>query len=521
MAAKGGDGLSLEPRRSWRDSLATYLHWPVLAMFALGFSAGLPILLVFSTLSAWMREGNISLSAIGFTSYVLLTYSFKFAWAPLVDRLPLPGLTRWLGRRRSWMLVAQIGVAAGLFGMASTDPHANLTQMILFGIMVAFCSATQDISIDAYRIEAADKDSQAAMAATYIYGYRLGMLLAGGGALFIADSAGWFWAYTVMAIAMGVGMLTVLAVREPKQKIDRATIAEEERVIRFVARNPAMNPRLRGLISWLIGAVVAPFADFFRRNGLWMALIILAFVGLYRISDIIMGVMAIPLYVDLGYTLTEIGAVTKAFGLAITLVGVGFGGVLVARYGIMRPLFLGAILVAASNLMFAYLAWVTVRFDVGAAVDATLLSQAGPAAFLDLAQRVAAHPRPSLTLLTFAIGADNFSAGMATTCFIAYLSSLTNQAYTATQYALFSSFMTLPGKLIAGLSGVMVEAAGYVVFFLGASAAGIPAILLTLYLIRRWNVDRQKEQEAAEAAEAAEATGATDAARGATTKPAE
>ena len=497
MAQSATDGSSDSPaeKRGWLESFLTLFKLQVLPMWFLGFSAGLPLLLLFSTLSAWLREGNISLSSIGFISYVLLTYSIKFTWSPLVDRLPLPGLTRLLGRRRSWMLFAQFCIASGLIGMASTDPSTNLTQMILFGVFVAVSSATQDIAIDAYRIEAADQDLQGAMSAAYIYGYRIGMLVAGGGSLIIADDLGWFWAYTSMACLMSVGMATVLLIREPPRQEDARTRETVEQIVGKVAPGP-----LAKVATWLVDAFVSPFMDFFRRNGVMMAVIILAFVGLYRFSDIIMGVMAIPFYIDMGYSKTDIGAITKGAGLFLTLVGVGLGGVMVARWGVMRPLLIGAILVALTNLVFTYMAVVTDLLPIDRLLDETLFKDAGIGGWIAFSDSVAATPGPSLAVLTGAICMDNISAGIATTAFIAYLSGLTNRAYTATQYALFSSFMTLPGKLTAGFSGEVVEGVGYATFFTYAALLGIPAILLVVFLMTRKNFHAPPQPQTAPAA---------------------
>ncbi len=430
-------------------------------MLFLGFSAGLPFLLVFSTLTAWLRDLGVSRTAIGFFAWVGITYSIKVIWAPVVDRMPIPFLTRALGKRRSWMLIAQLGIALGLIGMASTDPTTELTRVAIFALLVAFSSATQDIAVDAYRIEAVVKERQAAMAATYILGYRVALLVAGAGALYIASYASWPGAYLSMAALMLVGMSTVLLVAEPVHHQGRENVMFEQRVIDFMSRSAALPGWLRGAIAWIIGAVICPFADFFSRNG-WWALVILLFIGVFRLSDLAMGIMANPFYLDLGFTKTEIANIAKIFGFFMSIAGSFAGGVLVVRYGIMRPLLLGAIMVAATNLLFSLMAMIG----------------------------------PDKAWLAVVISADNISAGLSNAVFIAYLSSLTNQAYTATQYALFSSFMTLPGKVISGFSGIIVDGFGYVSFFAYAAAIGIPAILLVIYLMRRWNVDEMKPAEA-------------------------
>jgi len=441
-------------KTSWREAALIYLKPRTIAMLFLGFSAGLPFLLVFSTLSVWLKEAEVSRSVIGFFSWVGITYSIKFFWAPVIDRLPIPWLTGWLGRRRSWMLIAQFGIALGLIGMAMTDPGTDLYWVAVFAVLVAFSSATQDVSIDAYRIEAVDRHLQGAMAASYILGYRLALLVSGAGALTLADQMAWSSVYLLMAGLMAVGMVTVLFINEPEIPKTQNTLEEEVRVIKFLAGSDHWPPRLRAMVAWFIGGVVCPFVDFFIRNGK-IALLILLFISVFRISDITMGVMANPFYLDLGFTKTEIGVTTKLFGFFMTILGSLIGGLFVVRYGIMKPLLLGGILVASTNLLFAYMAMV----------------------------------EPNTRLLAMVISADNLSGGFAVSAFIAYLSSLTNTAYTATQYALFSSLMTLPAKMIGGFSGVVVDAQGYPFFFIYASILGIPAILLVLYLMRVANVD--------------------------------
>lgn len=416
----------------WLDLLRVYSNPRVVAMLFLGFSAGLPFLLVFSTLSAWLTEEGLSRTMIGFFSWVGVTYSIKVIWAPFIDHLRLPFLTRRLGRRRSWMLLSQLGVAAGLVALALTQPQSQLVQFALLAVFIAFCSATQDVVIDAYRIEAVDKDYQAAMAAMYIFGYRVALLVAGAGAFYAAEFVGWSGGYLIMAACMAVGVVTTLAIDEPQR------------------RRTAHAPPARGGGTWFGTAVIRPFLDFFERNGR-VALLILLFIGIYRISDITMGVMANPFYLDMGYTKTQIADVSKVFGFFMTLLGAGLGGVLVLRYGITPILVAGAVLVAATNLLFAALS----------------------------------HAGPDVLLLAVVISADNLSGGVATTAFIAYLSSLTNTAYTATQYALFSSLMTLPAKFIGGFSGVIVDGYGYFNFFVYAAVIGVPAIVVAAWLAKR------------------------------------
>ena len=426
-------------KKPWRDVFAVYAEAPTLRMLLLGFSAGLPLLLVFGTLSFWLREAGINRTTIGYLSWVGLAYAFKWVWAPLVDRMPIPLLTRWLGRRRSWLLVSQIVIIAALIGIGLTDPRLALTPVVWCALAIAVGSATQDIALDAYRIESADTDRQAALAAAYQTGYRIAMIWAGAGALWIAARAevtgavgyqqgAWQTAYWVMAASMLIGVATVLLSPEPAAR----------------AFKPARNAA-----EWLQGALIEPFADFLRRYGR-QALLILALIAIYRISDIVMGIMANPFYVDMGYTKDEVAAVTKIYGVIMTLVGAFVGGVLAMRYGVMKVLMLGGVLSAASNLLFAWLS--TRGHDVLG--------------------------------LTFVISADNLSSGIASAAFIAYLSSLTNINYSATQYALFSSMMLLLPKFLAGYSGAYVDAFGYGNFFTATALLGLPVLVL-VYLASR------------------------------------
>ena len=440
---------------SWGEALKVYTRPQVVTMLFLGFAAGLPLLLVFSTLTAWLREMDVSRSTIGFFGWVGITYSIKVFWAPVVDRLKLPFLTNKLGQRRSWMLLGQLGVIIGLIAMVASDPKASLVGIALCSVLVAFSSSTQDIAIDAFRIESAIDEYQGAMSACYIFGYRCAMLVAGAGAFYLADWSGWGTAYTVMAALMLVGVVTVLLVSEPEHKVLPGTLGLESGLKhRLHVDQPGLLHRLE---AWFVGAVVAPFVEFFQRNGSW-ALMILAFIGLFRLSDITMGIMANPFYLDLGFTKKEIADIGKVFGFFMTLIGSFLGGLFVVRYGIFRPLIAGAVMVALTNLLFVQLA------NIG----------------------------PDLTWLAVVISGDNLSGGFANAVFIAYLSSMTNRAYTATQYALFSSLMTLPGKFFSGFSGVIVDASNYQTFFTYAAIMGVPAIYLAWLL---WKHDWVKRKE--------------------------
>jgi PAT family beta-lactamase induction signal transducer AmpG len=431
-------------RRTWREALADYREKRVLAMLFLGFSAGLPFPLIFATLSRWLSEAQVSLATIGLFSFAGLGYGLKFAWAPLVDHLRLPVLHGALGRRRSWMLLAQLAIAGGIVGMAMSDPKADLWWMALFAVVVGFASATQDIALDAWRIEIAPEALQGALAGAYQLGYRIALFAGGAGVFLLVDAwqadttyslAGWRWGYFAMAALMGVGVAATLLVAEP-----RAT--------RTAAPTSGAGTPLARVLRWLADAVANPFVDFFARNG-WIGLVILAFIGCYWMSDRVWGVMAQPFYNDMGFSKTEVALVSKTYGIWVGLAGALIGGAVIGRYGVMRPLLVCAVLVPVTNLLFALLAL---------------------------------HGK-SLVLLILVISAENFAGGMAGTALIAYLSGLTNTAYTATQYALFTSLMVLPGKFIAGVSGFVVEGVGYPLFFAYTALLGVPAILLLLVLM--------------------------------------
>jgi PAT family beta-lactamase induction signal transducer AmpG len=418
---------------SWLASWRIYAQPASLRMLFLGFAAGLPLLLVLGTLSFRLREAGIDRSTIGYLSWVGLAYGFKWVWAPLVDRMPIPYFTHRLGRRRSWLLLAQAMVIVGLVGMAFSDPRQALGPIVWCALLVAVGSATQDIALDAFRIESAEPTQQAALAASYQTGYRLAMIWAGAGVLWVAawvqgdNAAGyvqeaWQTAYVVMAASMVVGLFTVLISKEPI---------------------PAKLLPARNAKEWLQGALIDPFADFIKRYK-WQAVLILSLIAVYRISDVVMGIMANPFYVDMGYTKAEVATVTKVYGVLMTLFGAFVGGVMALRWGVMRILMLGAILSALSNLLFAWLS------GHGHDVQA----------------------------LIFVVSADNLASGIASAAFIAYLSSLTNIQYSATQYALLSSMMLLLPKFIAGFSGEFVNAHGYADFFNATALLGMPVLIL-------------------------------------------
>ena len=456
-----------KPAPTWRQALGAYRDPRVVTMFFMGISAGLPLILVFSTLSLWLRDVGISRTAIGFFSWVAATYGFKFLWSPLVDRLRLPRPLSGLGRRRSWIVLAILGVIAGLIGMAFTDPSSDLWQMALFAVIVAFSSATQDIALDAFRIESAPEHMQGATAGAYQAGYMLAFKIIGGAlALYLAEYIDWSTAYATMAAFMSIGIVTILIRPEPTTARTQATDELLAKIQAAAGLRGGRQTAFTRIAAWFSTAVIGPFTEFFSRNG-WWALLILALIGVYRLSDITLGVMAGPFYIDLGFSKTDIANATKLFGLFAAIGGALFGGFIVARIGVLPALFTAALTVIATNLLFGFMA--LIQTD-------------------------------SFWLLTAIVSADSIAAGMAGSAFIAYLSSLTNIQYTATQYALLTSIMLLPGKLVAGFSGVVVDAAGYVLFFAYASALGAPAVILILVLVRleRLGIIRRKRADGQE-----------------------
>jgi len=415
---------------SRRLSFAQLANPRVALMLALGYAAGLPLLMVFGTLSVRLREAGVPVTTIGLFSWLALAYSFKFVWAPVVDAVDIPGLARRFGRRRAWMMTCQALVAAALVGGGLSDPATSLAATAAFTFLVAFGSATQDVVVDGWRIDAAPTEMQGIMAAAYQLGYRIALLCAGAGALYIAEFVDWRAAYFTMAALMGVGVVASLL----SPPVDRAPVEGGE-----TAR--------RGFD--LTEAVKAPIADLYQRKGRAL-FAILALVALYRLPDFVAGVMSNPLYVDLGFTKAQIASVAKLYGVWIGIVGAFAGGILVTKLGLYRTLLTGAALSATSHLIFAWLA--------------------GQGA--------------SLAALIAAISVDNFAGSLSGTALIAYMSGLTAAGFTATQYALLSSLYALPGKLVGGISGFIVAAWGYGAFFAMTAAIALPVVAL-IWTVRR------------------------------------
>ena len=416
--------MSAVDRLSWRESLAVYFTRRQLVIFMMGFSSGLPLLLGFSTLSFWMRQENVSLVAIGWVLSVATPYSLKFLWAPVFDHVRLPFLTRRLGLRRSWLLVIQVSLIVAIVLVGQCEPGTALAPVAAAALLMAFCSASQDIVVDAYRIEVLDEAEQGPGAAMTQAGYRVGMIASGAGALALADIITWDWIYAAMAALMLVGIAATLIGEEPPDR-----------------RPPAPAAPLARLKH----AVVDPLRDFAQRRGV---LVILAFVLLYKYGDAVAGAMANPFYSDLGFTGTEIASVTKVYGVAMTMLGVICGGLVVARIGVIAGLLVGGILQAATNLTFAWLA--TVGHD--------------------------------MTVFTLAVGADSFAGGVGSAAFVTYLSALCNVAFTATQYALLTSLMAFGRTAMATLSGWLAQELGWAAFFVATTGLAVPALCLVALL---------------------------------------
>ena len=408
----------------------------LLGMMLLGFASGLPYMLVFSTLSAWLRDVGISLTDIGFFAWLVLTYSLKFLWAPLVDRYSIP-FFGYLGKRKGWILFCQTMIIAALFGMSTIDPISNLKILAIFAFLAAFFGSIQDIAIDAMRIEMADAKEQGNLAASYQFGYRVAILVATSAALIFADQLNWSFVYQLMSLLMLIGMLGVLISYEPENN-EIAIVRMDE-------------------------ALIQSFQDFFSRFGVWTASLILLLISTYRLTDIVMGPMAMPFYLDMGFTKTEIGALVKTVALATSILGFFVGGYLIKRFNLTTSLLIGGVGVLVTNLFFALVA--TLEADI--------------------------------SLLSLIVGLDSFAAGLVGTINIAFLTSLVSKKYTAVQYAMLTSFMMLPGKFFSGFSGMLADyyvsisslQTGWAFFFFTTSAMSIPALIL-IFIYKRAHQDQ-------------------------------
>lgn len=441
-------------QKSWKDAFKVYSKKNSWIMLFLGFSSGLPYMLTYGPLSIWLTEMGIDRAQITAFSWIGLIYSFKVFWAPLVDQMPIPLLTKWFGRRRSWIIVGQVGSILGLVGIALSNPSQGLTPLVCATLFLAFFSATQDIVIDAFRIEAGRLEDQGAFVATYTVGYRLSMMMSGVGCLAIAqyfdpdpnpksyDYQSWMYAYLAMAGCMLLGVVATLFVKEPPS----SDVVEEAK------------PK-RSFGEWLKDGYIMPFKDFVITYK-WPAILILSLISIYRISDVVLGKAAYPFYTEMGFTKMEVATVSKGIGVLMTILGSVLAGIVIPRFGVMKTLFVGALLSAGSNVLFAVLA----------------------------------SKGHNIAYLTYVISADNLSGGLASVAFIVYLSGLTNVSYTATQYALFSSLMPVVPNILGGFSGAMINAftsvcvdatvechnasVGYSQFFIFTALIGLPVLVL-------------------------------------------
>jgi PAT family beta-lactamase induction signal transducer AmpG len=399
----------------------------------MGFASGLPLALTFGTLSFWLSEDGVSRTSIGLFALVGISYSLKFLWSPAIDRLPIPILTARLGRRRGWALMIQPFLALAILALGLTDPRADPGLTAVAAVIVAFLSASQDIVIDAYRIELLRPEEQGAGAAATQWGYRFGMLAASAGALYAASLGGWSFAYAIMAALMFVGMAAVWFAPEPGGVRPFDPLPGDSRFTRIIA--------------WLQRAIVAPFADILSRRG---AFVILGFVVLYKFGDALAGTMSNPLYVSLGFSKVEVANIGKAYGFVANLAGLAAGGLVVLRAGVFRALFVCGILQMLSNLMYVLQAWV-------------------------------GHDVPTLALT---IGVENLTGGMGSAAFVAYLSGLCNSAFTATQYALLTSLAAVGRTTLSASGGALADSVGWSPFFIIATAACLPGLLLLAWIMR-------------------------------------
>ncbi|MFZ0498586.1 MAG: MFS transporter [Steroidobacteraceae bacterium] len=439
-------------RPGWLQALAVYRERRMLAMLFLGFSSGLPFYPVFQTLTAWLRQGHIALPVIGMLAYATIPYSLKFLWAPVVDRGRLPLLDRLFGRRRSWMLLAQAGIAFGLVQLAASDPATGMLRIVIWDLFITFFAATQDIAMDAWRIESAPPERQGAMAAAYQIGFRIALIAGGAGALGAAQAFGWHISYLCIASLTAVGIVTTLLVKEPEPAASRQEVEREARVVAWLERRAHWPQSLQAAGAWFIGAVICPFVDFFARYGARLGFGTLVLVGTYRLTEYAMGSQINPFYIDHGYSLGQIAWIVKLIGMSVSVPGVFVAGLLVARLGLLRSLVIGSLLVMLSNTGFALLA---------------------------------TTQTPTLLGLALANVLDNLATAVQGTANIAFLSSLTSPKYTATQYALFTSLFALTGKLLEGICGFVSRATGWPLFFVYTASLSIPGLLLLLWLHRR------------------------------------
>ncbi len=435
--------------RNWQTAAGVYRDRRVLAMLFLGFSSGLPFGVLAEPLIAWLAEAGTSKTAIGLFALASLPYSLKFVWAPVIDRLPLPVFTPLFGRRRGWALLTQVLLIFTIAGLGGTNPVADLWWTAAFALTVAFSSASQDVVIDAYRVEILEDRQLAAGAATAVFGWRAGQLGAAAAGLMLADLLPWGVVFSVLAGGVGVGIVAILVNPEPRVCVTPESQAMEARAEAFLERNGHLPRYVVEPLAWVYGAVVMPLVEFATRPG-WVA--VLAFIMLYKFGDAVLAVMKIPFFLEIGFTKTEIAEVVKLFGTGAVILGGFLGGWLLARIGILKGLVVCGVLMAVSNLVFVIQAWV--GDDLG--------------------------------MLAVTIAVENTATGMGTTAFVAYLSSLCHRAYTATQYALMTSLMALSRTVLSSGAGWLAEHMDWASFFVVTTVAAIPGLLLLLWMMRRY-----------------------------------
>ena len=431
-----------------RAAVAVYTKPRLIAVFGLGMASGFPLTLLLSTLAYWLAQDGVSKTAIGLFASMTTPYALKFIWAPLVDRVPIPLLGRLFGHRRSWLFLVQALLAASILGLAARDPAQDLGMMAVFAFLVAFFSATQDIVIDAYRIELLDDEEQAAGAAMNTFGYRTANLLAGAGALLLADHLSWSTVFALMALLVLPGTLAALLIGEPARHDRHSADEQEELAERFLERKGHWPVGLARAAGWLYATVVVPFAEFLARRA---AILVLLFVVLYKLGDAMGQVMMPPFLVDLGFGNAEIAFANKTVGFAALMIGTALGGALAYAIGMFRALLVTGLFMMLTNIMFALLA-------------------------------LRGH---DVWFLAVAVALENFASGMGLVVFIAYLAELCNLAFTATQYALLSSLASVARTWIGGPSGALAEATGWPLFYLLTTFAALPGLVLLWLLWRR------------------------------------
>lgn len=435
--------------RDWLDAVGVYRDRRVLAMVFLGFSSGVPFGVLAEPLSAWLTESGVSLTGIGLFALVSLPYSLKFLFAPFIDRLPVPGWTTRLGRRRGWALLGQGVLLVAIAGMGLTDPGSAILMTAAFALAVAFASACQDVVIDAYRVEILDEHTLAAGAATVVFGWRIGQFAAGAGGLILADILPWSAVFLVLAVLVGVGIVTILLNPEPAAQVSEPSRDLERQAEAFLENRQHLPPRVARALAWLHAAAICPLIEFTSRRG-WIAIVL--FIMLYKFGDAVLGIMKVPFFLDLGFTKTEIAEIVKVFGTVAILAGGFLGGALLAGIGLLPGLLICGILMAASNLVFVVQAWVG----------------------------------PELPMLAVTIAVENITTGMGTAAFVAYLSSLCNVTYTATQYALLTSLMALSRTVLSSTAGWFAERLDWPGFFIFTTLAAVPGLVLLVWMWRRF-----------------------------------